>query len=149
MSEALTRLHTMALAMAGEAYTWTAPNGATIGSRPRSDAMPGLTAWLIAQQGGICAACGEALDGTERIEVCHIVRGRERGYVMGNLYAGHTSCNNIDATIYGSVVPLSSLVRADLVPVIPIPSHSQLKALSNNTDKRARRLALRQAAQSR
>jgi hypothetical protein len=146
VTETLIRLHAMALAMAGESFDWTAPNGATIGSRPRSDAMPGLTAWLIACQGGICAACGEALDGTERIEVCHIVRGRERGYVPGNLYAGHTSCNDIDSKVYGAIVPLTSLVRADLVPTVPLPGHSTLKGMGSTDARRARRLAIRQAS---
>ncbi len=149
MLDTLLRLFAINVTLAGSEFNWTAANGSTIGSRPRSDAMPGLTAWLIACAGGICAACGEALDGTERIEVCHIVRGRERGYVPGNLYAGHTSCNNIDATVYGAIVPISSLVRADIVPTKTLPSHAQLKALSNNADKRSRRLALRNSAMSR
>src|SRR3954466_9994877 len=73
------------------------------GSRPTA----ALRAMLAEWQGGICPRCGTALDMSvsnnmrpDFVDLCHIVGARplgssedRRGYVEGNLYAGHHGCN--------------------------------------------------------
>lgn len=126
------------VAQAGSDYSW---NGATVpNSRPRSDAFPGLRAWLIEHQSGMCAACGDELDG--EIEVCHVVAARDaakyartgndvdasanRGYSTsgGNLYVGHRGCNVKDGKI-GPVVPAHKFVCPELV-ALSYPSRADM-----------------------
>lgn len=109
-----TAAHTVALALAGDDFKWnTADAPAQVDSKHRR----GLTLLLLAAQGNVCAACGDAADGA--MELCHIVASRVsgRGLMPGNVYVGHKGCNDDDSKVYGDVVPLSSLVRADVVPL--------------------------------
>lgn len=131
------------LALAGEDFQWV---GVANASRPRSDAFPGLVAWLAMAQNGTCAACGEAFGG-ELLNVNHLVsQGKsQRGYVAGNLYLGHRTCNEIDAEVYGAVVPLGSLARPDLVPADYPTRATMLTYAGKASDTKARRMADRRA----
>lgn len=129
------------LALAGADFQWTGIGNA---SRPRSDAFPGLVAWLAMAQNGVCAACGEAFGG-EVLNVNHLVsQGKsQRGYVPGNLYLGHRTCNEIDAETFGAVVPLESLARPDLVPG-DYPTRATMLAMAGkDAETKARRRAER------
>ncbi len=129
-------------AQAGTDFEWSTATLAC--SRPRSDAMRGLVAWLGEQQEGMCVACGEAFGG-ETLNINHIVSQgtRDRGYVAGNIYLGHRVCNETDSEVYGRIVPLSSLIRADLVPT-DYPTRATMLAYSERvTTNKARRAAMR------
>lgn len=132
-------------AQAGADFLW---NSATVSnSRPRSDAFPGLRAWLIEAQAGVCAACGDMLDG--EIEVCHVVAARDavkyartgndvdasghRGYVAGNLYAGHRGCNVKDGKI-GPVVPVAGFICPELVALTYPSRADMLRAIARQDD---------------
>lgn len=54
----------------------------------------GMLLWLHAAQGGICPTCGHALD-VQYADLAHVVGSgpKRRGYVAGNIYAAHPSCN--------------------------------------------------------
>jgi len=137
--------HRSLVALAGDDFLWTAYAGTQ--SYPAGDAFRGLVAILNTAQDGLCVACGEGLAG-ERTQVCHIVSGgpKGRGYVGGNLYLGHVDCNDLDREVYGAIVPLDSLVRADLI-LAERPSRSAMLAAVPTDDgtSKARRLALREA----
>ena len=140
-TEALTALHAAAIAMAGPDYRWTNAKRVTVDSKH----MRGLTILLAQAQGGICAACGDPLDGA--VQYCHIVASRRQGIVApGNGYAGHAGCNDDDYKVYGDVVPLESLVRADVVQTA-LPTRKACHEAADAADavreaRRARRLAL-------
>lgn len=135
-------------AQAGADYLW---NDATVrNSRPRTDAFPGLRAWLTEAQSGICAACGDALSG--EVEVCHVVAARDpkkfertgsdidasasRGYVAGNLYVGHRGCNVYDAKRFGPVVPESGFMCPELVS-LSYPSRADMLRAGMRADGKA------------
>ena len=139
--QTLTTLHTLNIAMAGDDFAWCS------GSKGRPQGgQAALLAWLMAQQGDVCAACGEGNEVGDVWQVCHIVSGgpNRRGYIAGNVYAGHQTCNDADRDVYGAIVPLTSLVRADVVPVT-YPTASDLRdyAPTDRADRYARRLARR------
>lgn len=136
------------VAQAGRDYSW---DGATVAnSRPRSDAFPGLRQWLTEAQGGLCPACGDALSG--EVEVCHVVAARDaakfartlsdvdsssnRGYVAGNLYAGHRGCNVWDARHFGPVVPEHGFVLPDSV-ALTYPSRADMLRAAARADEAA------------
>jgi len=141
MTTALNALHALNVARAGDTYTW--PAGGT--SRPRSDAFPGLLAWLAIEQNGICPACGDAL-GMELLNVNHLISQgkRQGGYVEGNIYLGHRECNELDAELFGMVVPVESLARPDMVATT-YPTRATMLALAPSKgrkgDRRTARLA--------
>jgi hypothetical protein len=122
MNNSLTAAHAAAVAYAGPDYRWT---GSPIGSK-RSDEIAGLTSLLLDAQGGLCAACGDTFDAGEAVQLCHLVASRKSGFGVapGNVYAGHIGCNDDDYKVYGDIVPLDSLNRADLVSL----SHPTRKA---------------------
>jgi hypothetical protein len=143
------------LTLAGEGLAWNVKGT----SRPRSDAMRGLRAYLWTAQEGICAACGEGVAVSEG-EVAHVVGNgldtdtdKMRGYVAGNLYFAHEDCNMDDADVFGHVVPATGFARPELV-ALTLPGHKELVSLgetfagrvsSAQADARARRLARRLA----
>lgn len=137
--------HAALVAMAGDDFLWTAYAGTQ--SYPAGDAFRGLVEILRDAQEGLCVACGEGLAG-ERTQVCHIVSGgpKGRGYVGGNLYLGHVDCNDIDREVYGTVVPLASLVRSDLI-LSERPTRAAMLAAVPTDDgsAKARRAAIRRA----
>lgn len=141
--QTLATLHALNIAMAGDDFAWEA------GSKGRPQGgQAALLAWLMAQQDGICAACGEGNESGDVWQVCHIVSGgpNRRGYIAANVYGGHQTCNDADRDVFGAIVPLTSLVRADLVPTT-YPTAADLSAYAP-TDKRARyerRLSARRA----
>ena len=104
--------HTYAalVAMAGSDNTW--PVAGT--GEPDGTARKGYGVLLVEWQGGLCASCGDALDGA--YEVAHVVGGTNvrRGWTGHNLIASHLGCNDFDQTL-GTNVPLDSIVRPDLV----------------------------------
>lgn len=128
-------------------------------SRPRSDAMRGLRAFLWTTQEGMCAACGEGVAISEG-EVAHIVGNgadtdtdKMRGYTAGNLYMSHESCNLDDAAVFGAIIPATGFARPDLI-ALTLPGHRELVALGDTfaarvsngmAETRARRLARRLA----
>lgn len=132
----------LATVLAGPDYKWTHADAPTqVDSKHRR----GLTMLLAAAQNGLCAACGDTLDGTT--ELCHIVASRVsgRGLMAGNVYAGHKGCNDDDAKVYGDIVPLDSMVRADLIP-LAFPTRKACHAEADKADKvradrRSRRMA--------
>lgn len=137
--------------LAGPAYAWDVKGT----SRPRSDAQVGLRVWLWTAQGGMCAACGDSVAVTEG-EVAHVVSNhgsdsKGRGYVAGNLYFAHESCNADDWEVFGPVVPAHGFARADLVS-LTYPTRQEMLDAANTfagsvssamADVRARRLARR------
>lgn len=108
-----TAAHAAAIALAGADFKWTNANAP---KSKRSDEIAGITDILANDiQGGLCVACGDVLDGA--IQLCHIVASRKSGFgiMAGNVYAGHVGCNDDDYKVFGDIVPLDSLVRADLI----------------------------------
>lgn len=103
----------LATTLAGTDYMWRT-DGAP--KAKRSDEIAGMVDILSFMQAGMCVACGDALDGA--IQLCHLVASRRSGYgIMAlNVYVGHVGCNSDDYKEYGDIVPLSSLVRGDLIP---------------------------------
>jgi hypothetical protein len=111
------------IALAGPGYEWAGVKGC---SRPASDVRKALRDDLAARQGGICPQCGDALRGN--YEFCHLVaRGpKVKGFVEGNIFAGHPACNASTKPLYdneGNLLPggiealePSDLARPDLVP---------------------------------
>lgn len=99
-------------AMAGPDFLWAGVRGS---SRPASDVRTALREDLKARQGGLCFACGEALG--DEGEFCHIVsRGPKRlGWMPGNIGIGHAVCNERQK-LSGEIVPVSDMVRPDVVP---------------------------------
>lgn len=149
-SAALLDLYAVNRARAGADYEWSGVAGC---SRPKSDAAPGLVAWLRMRQEGLCAACGESLDsldGNGRAEVLnvnhvHSQGSKQRGYVGGNVYLGHRICNEIDSDVFGKSVPLESLERADLVPTDYPDRATMLAMVPAKRDAKAERSARRLA----
>ncbi len=110
----LATLHSLAIALAGPDFQWSHPNAPT---QMNSKHKQGLSLLMREYQLGLCVACGEEL-GDEVTNYCHIVAARgcaDRGRMGGNGYIGHVSCNDIDAKVYGDIVPLGSLIRPDLI----------------------------------
>lgn len=143
MGETLDTLHRLNIALAGTDFSWSA------GSKGRPQGgQAALLGWLLARQDGICAACGETDETGDVWQVCHIVSGgpNRRGYIAGNVYAGHQTCNDADRDHYGAIVPLSSLVRVDVVPTT-YPTAADLAdyAPTDRAARYARRLAARTA----
>lgn len=139
-ADTLTALHYAAIRAAGSDFSWPDVRG-TVDSKHRR----GLAAWLIEQQRGLCAACGDSLVG-DAVEICHIVASRRKGLMTpGNVYAGHKGCNDDDSKVYGDIVPLESLVRIDLVPTA-LPTRQDCHRIADEVShvresRRARRLA--------
>lgn len=117
-----------------ERYDWALERGS---SRPPTTWRHGLKAFLVAEQGGICPQCGDALGAT--VEFCHIVaRGpKVKGFVEGNIFAGHAGCNASTKPSYDEqgnlqegteVLTVSDLKRPDLV-VMAWPGTAVLKSL--------------------
>ena len=129
---------------AGTDYEWTTSPIAC--SRPRSDAMRGLVAWLAVCQEGMCAACGLPFNG-ETLNINHIVSQgtKDRGYVAGNIYLGHRVCNETDSEIYGRIVPIASLIRADLIPTDYPTRGTMLAYAASASNAKADRAAMRAA----
>lgn len=111
------------VALAGEGFLWADVSGT---SRPPSNVRGSLRDDLWARQGGICAACGEGDNGIP-LEFNHVVsRGpKVKGFVRGNIFAGHSSCNartkplyNDEGALISGVEVLDSqyLKRMDVVP---------------------------------
>lgn len=102
--------HAALVTMAGDDMMWDAAPTCTL-ARVQ---VHGLREYMRQAQQGMCAACGLALN--EYGEMCHIVSAgpKSRGWVAGNIYLGHMACNEADRQ-YGAIVPLSSLLRADLI----------------------------------
>jgi hypothetical protein len=110
------------IALAGPGYAWAGVRGC---SRPAADVRKALRADLAERQGGICPQCGEALGST--YEYCHLVaRGPlVKGFLPGNVFAGHAHCNastkplyDDEGTLISGIEALrpSDLARPDLVP---------------------------------
>lgn len=114
------------VALAGEGFAWEGVRGC---SRPASDVRTALRADLWERQGGICAACGKGDNGTP-LEFNHIVaRGpKVKGFLPGNIFTGHATCNAATKPLYDERGTLISgvevltiaggfLVRPDVVPM--------------------------------
>lgn len=111
------------VAMAGERFTWDGVRGC---SRPASDVRTRLRADLWERQGRICPQCGNG-DNGQPLEFCHIVaRGNGvKGFVPGNVFTGHSSCNastkpqhDADGNVVSGVavlLPSVHLARPDVV----------------------------------
>lgn len=141
--------------LAGEGFAWEGVRGT---SRPAGGTdMSGLRVWLWKAQEGLCAACGEAVALTEG-EVAHVVSNhgspsKGRGYVAGNVYMSHDTCNADDWDVFGAIVPATSFVRGDLV-ALTYPSRQTMRAEAETfagsvnarmASERERRLAARLA----
>lgn len=141
----LETLHALAVAGAGSDFNWANERRAC--ARPQGG-QSNLLAWLTRAQDGVCAACGETLNDGTALEVCHLVSGgpKRRGYVAGNLYAGHKSCNDDDRELFGYVVPVTSLARPDVV-ALTRPTTDDLATMvdTNRGDMLAARRAARLA----
>lgn len=135
--------HTAAIALAGDDFRWNT-EGAP--KSKRSDEIAGLTDILANDiQGGVCVACGDVLDGA--IQLCHIVASRKSGFgiMAGNVYAGHVGCNDDDYKVYGDIVPMESLIRADLIAEALPTRQASLTRYAALQAKREARRARRQA----
>jgi hypothetical protein len=105
-----TERHAALVTMAGTDFMWDAAPTCTL-ARVQ---VHGLREYMRQAQGGLCAACGMALN--EYGEMCHVVSAgpKSRGWVEGNIYLGHSACNEADRQ-HGAIVPLSSILRSDLI----------------------------------
>lgn len=140
--QTLTTLHTLNVAAAGASFDWAGYKGAC--ARPQGG-QAALLRYLTSVQGGVCAACGDDLNDGTALEVCHLVSGgaKRRGYVPGNLYAGHKSCNDDDRECFGAIVPPESLARPDVV-LTTRPTTADLEPFATTTTTAT--LAARRAA---
>jgi len=117
--------------MAGDDFTYPGVTGdSRLPTRYGKAGNPriGLRLWLAVEQGGICPACGDALD--ESAEYFHIVsRGPQvRGFIPGNVIVAHSVCNT-RAKDRGPIVWTADLARPDLVP-LTWPARADLARLS-------------------
>lgn len=151
-----------ALPLAGSDYSWREGDrpvgGAPAGPNVKyGNARNGLRVLVWEAQEGICAACGDAVDIRE-MDVAHIVGnggapGKNGGYIAGNIYGAHPTCNDDDAKRFGAVVPPASLVRPDLVPLhywsradmLGADQTYMARVSSSGASERERRLAKRLA----
>jgi hypothetical protein len=104
-----------------ERYQW----GVRGTSRPGNDVRVVLRDRdLVERQGGICPQCGKPLGPV--VEFCHLVaRGPHvKGFIEGNIFAGHPTCNKETQPVYGADGRLESgtealmpsdLARPDLI----------------------------------
>ena len=124
------------VALAGPTFSWDGVPGC---SRPASDVRKALRADLLARQGGICPQCGTDLPDAVA-EFCHIVaRGpKVKGFLPGNVFAGHASCNASTKPLYDDrgnlihgveVLTEAHMARLDLVPTewTPFPVLRQMR----------------------
>lgn len=139
----LTDAIALATALAGPDYRWEHAQAPTqVDSKHRR----GLTLLLTQAQGGLCAACGDALEGP--VNLCHIVASRisGRGLMPGNIYVGHVGCNDDDSKVFGDIVPVSSMVRPDLISLAFPTRKACLAAVVEEeavrAERRERRMAL-------
>lgn len=123
-------------ALAGPTFAWDGVPGC---SRPAADVRKALRADLLNRQGGICPQCGNELLSTSA-EFCHVVaRGpKVKGFLPGNVFAGHASCNASTKPLYDDegnlihgieVLTSANLRRMDLVPTewTPFPVLRQMR----------------------
>jgi len=111
------------VALAGDGFAWAGVRGS---SRPASDVRKALRDDLWERQGRVCAACGMG-DTGDALEFNHVVsRGPAvKGFVAGNIFTGHATCNartkplyDTDGSLMSGVEVLTSehLTRMDVVP---------------------------------
>ena len=112
------------VALAGTGFSWEGVRGS---SRPASDVRTALREDLWARQGEVCPVCGEGDNGIA-LEFNHVVaRGpKVKGFLPGNVFAGHSSCNARTKPIYDNegnlisgieVLCVEHFKRADVIPV--------------------------------
>ena len=144
-SASLMTLHALAIAHAGEDFGWTHPEAL---AGWQSAYLRGLRVLLAKAQEGLCAACGETLDGA--VEVCHLVASRNKGKGVepGNVYIGHKSCNIYDRENIGDIVSPFDLIRPDLVQTV-FPAKAECAAAGKNNDDVIRRNSARDAHRNR
>lgn len=108
-----------------------------------------LRPYLIARQDGICPMCGLDSSVGELSDLCHIIPALtkpERGYLPGNIFAGHRACNlAMSNNDWSSEFMLSAMFRADVIAtdwngfsrdrVIAIPETEQTRRLSIIRDR--------------
>lgn len=86
------------VAMAGPSFLWTGIPGAgrpSGGRRGGGSARVGMRMWLHRAQQGLCPTCGTEVHPTVGSDLAHVVgSGPNRGgWVPGNIYLSHASCN--------------------------------------------------------
>jgi hypothetical protein len=93
-------IHTVAalVTMAGLDFRWQGIAGAgrpSGGARKGGRVRVGMRLWLHAAQGGLCVTCGNPVDALLGSDLAHVVgSGPARsGWVAGNIYLSHASCN--------------------------------------------------------
>lgn len=110
------------VALAGPDFSWDVRGC----SRPPSTVRRALRDDLWARQGHTCPVCGEGENGIA-LEFNHVVaRGpMVKGFLPGNVFTGHATCNartkplyNDEGTLISGVEVLDSnyLVRMDVIP---------------------------------
>lgn len=109
--------------LAGDGFMWAGVRGS---SRPPSTVRRALRDDLWARQGEVCAVCGKG-DNGDALEFNHVVsRGPGvKGFIRGNVFTGHGSCNartkplyDENGTLISGVEVLTSayLKRMDVIP---------------------------------
>ena len=125
-TEALATTIERNVSLAGPDYLWEGEDGKGRFVRPRADLRGAIRFYLWTVAGGACPRCGHGVT-YEESQTCHIVsRGPKlRGFVSGNLYAGHPECNERDKA-YGPVIPAYMFARPELV-ALTWPTGAALK----------------------
>lgn len=131
--------------LAGSDFAWDCGFST---ARPPGTYRTELRRWLIEAQGGICPRCGESGNARGAWEFNHVVsRGPGiKGFVDGNVFAGHSSCNAATKPVHDAdgnvvagmaVIPLTMFARPDVVPM-EWPTPVELRARA--CDRKAGRL---------
>lgn len=112
------------VALAGDGFAWEGVRGS---SRPASDVRTALRVDLLERQGGVCPVCGTTGTARGAWEFNHVVaRGPlVKGFIRGNVFAGHSSCNSLTKPIYNEngalisgieVLWVEHFARPDVIP---------------------------------
>jgi hypothetical protein len=113
----------------GNDFSWSGaftnsdrPSG---GIRKGGRVRTGMRLWMHEAQQGICPTCGDALPDADRCDLAHVLGSgsMRKGFVPGNIYLSHPSCNvEVARTVpnggYVTTLTPGDFSRPDLVQTV-------------------------------